>query len=350
MDVRLNTIHYTTRCVRVTTTRIFNMERSLWWMLLLVIVIVVITCICVTTAIPIQRRTCEVYAGAYGNSLSAYYFHYYMCKVRGCEFSWKWNVRSKYTGMELLLPPNSDSEYMYDVQDTPKRKSLGLLSAEFGTWPIKWEMDSQFMRYTAPALQHHCKSITTNSKRGEVYDIVIHYRLGDVPFVRSKSRTYCLKRYEYYTNAIRRACEFLELSSPARKLSCLIMCTLKRGKGSVEWSQKYLDDFCDFVEQSNIGILDVKQRTNGTLHEDFVTMLNAPVLICSGGSLSLFAGTGAQTQNLCIYPIPSDRSEISFSHRENMESFSAKDFEILHSDVKEYKSTDVFKMLRETIH
>lgn len=57
-------------------------------------------------------------------------------------------------------------------------------------------------------------------------------------------------------------------------------------------------------------------KTDGSLSDDFYSLLYAPSLIASISSYSFFAGMGASTNQLFVYP--SKINHCSYNYRKNM--------------------------------
>lgn len=209
--------------------------------------------------------------------------------------------------------------------------------------PIEWE-DNQDAYVTYHALVRSVgQRIVRNALekigyKKEVSYPVIHYRLGDVPFVRNMGHH--INKYAYFLWALEKAGV-----SDWEDKTVLIVSSNKHHANTLlkTASDYYLQDFLSFLQEH--GYNPIVQSES--VLEDFATMVYAPILISSGSSYSFMAGMATTGTFLSSSVGREDKIDHSFITNTNCEwmcPFSP----VLHGDVVNYFDLNVvFKQLRE---
>lgn len=206
--------------------------------------------------------------------------------------------------------------------------------AQINAWDyIGGELWIPLVQYINQTLQQISYQINFVSPFNNIYkdiNIVIHYRLGDTPFIRNNS--YELLCFNWYLNAIK-------MINEKSNNKILIITNYTRSNKHIDLSRLYLNEFVNFLESNNNSII---IKDNGTIEQDFFTLMHAPAYISSHSSFGWFAGMSASTNQKFIFP--TTKPEIKHNYRKNM--IPLPGIFLKHSEVPDYYNIDnVFKIL-----
>lgn len=263
--------------------------------------------------------------GGFGNILSAYFYLMYVCSSQNRSFYWK----SKSSNQIIEHLPRTIQNERFTYRSINNKLSAKLLHMQkikhYNTYCSSWEtMSSDVWKPLVPHIQQILQQISYDinfvNTSNNMYDIVIHYRLGDILFKRLPS--YELLYHNWFLQAINSI-------SPGKRNKILVITNYTWKNNDTNLSKLYMNEFEKFLSNNNN---DVSVRYDGDLVDDFYTMLHAPALISSGSSLSFFAGMGANSRQLFVFPTRPQKS--TYDYRVNM--IPKPGVFLKHSEVPDY--------------
>lgn len=190
--------------------------------------------------------------------------------------------------------------YKFDfLNDNPELAQLNIPDRSYVTYLVQeWDSIENFCLYfrtISELSQELYPQLLKEVGLKEIPDnVVIHYRLSDVPFCRN--RAHHLQFYSYYLEGleeIKKAnidCSEIEVVTSFKHGQSL-------GKSPQDLNQIYLKDFVNFLEENGYK---VKVSTEGTILEDFAKIVLAPAVITSSSCYSFIAGLA--NKNFAFFP------------------------------------------------
>lgn len=165
---------------------------------------------------------------------------------------------------------------------------------------------------------------------------VIHYRLSDVPFCRSKGHH--LYKYSFYLWAL----EKLSFSDEGNKTVIIVSSNSHKSNSDKKVAaEKYLKAFIQFLNENGYNTI----IQSGTIIEDFATMVFSPALISSSSAFSFHAGLA--NDRIFLSALMGHEYKGRFFTVDNCE-WMCPDLPVLHKDVEDYFDTEaVIKLLKE---
>lgn len=260
-----------------------------------------------------------------GNQLSNYFYNYYLCCLNKTKFVWNY---TKYKSKICQKLPNSIP--LIELSYYPNKIKNPNILKQYYNMISSWETNNAMWYDMQPVIKNTLLDIykSFNAPHNYEYDVIIHYRLGDIPFCKHPS--YELLIYNWYLDAL----NLINNIKNIKVNRILIITNYTRNNKHINLSIKYYNNFVNFLE--NQGYL-VSTRTDGTVEQDFFTLMNAPNLIASTSSFGFFAGIGADSNQVFIYPT-SPNSICKYDYRKNMISLQGRFLK--HSEMPDYYNTE----------